>query len=171
MSQPTTTEDVSKTTTTANQEVVHDKVTAPIEDKPNPCDETKEEASEQPNVAETGGDATKLDKESPAKEEEHKSPLKEDKKQADAATTEEKPSEKQQQLSGEEVARKRPFSEITKERDEKEVKSDAADPSEKRPKIVAAEATDAKPEQADKSSEVVEEKKDWLSVVLFFIFC
>ena len=160
MSQPTTTEDVSKTTT-ANQEVVHEKATAPIEDKPNPCDETKEEASEQPNVAETGGDAAKLDKESPAKAEEHKSPLKEDKKLADAATTEEKPSEQQQQLSGEEVARKRPFSEITKERDEKEVKTDAADPSEKRPKIVAAETTDAKPsEQADKCDEVVEEKKD-----------
>ena len=161
MSQPTTTEDVSKTTTVNQaEEVVHEKATAPIEDKPNPCDETKEEASEQPNIVETGEDATKLDKESPAKAEEHKSPLKEDKKQADAATTEEKPSEQQQQLSGEEIARKRPFSEITKERDEKEVKSVRQDPSEKRPKIVAAEATDAKPEQVDKSDEVVQEKKD-----------
>ena len=163
MSQPTTTEDVSKTTAVQAEEVVHEKATAPIveEEKSNPCDETKEEASEQPNVAETGGDAAKLDKESPAKDEELKSPLKEDKKQADGTTTKEKPSEQQQQLSGEEVARKRPFSEITKERDEKEVKPDAADSSEKRPKIVATDTTDPKStEQVDKGAEVVDEKKD-----------
>lgn len=61
MSQPTTTEDVHNTDV-----VVHEKPAPLQEEKPNPCDETNVEASEQPNAAEEVTDVpAKLDKDVP----------------------------------------------------------------------------------------------------------
>jgi len=98
---------VPTTNTTAkdNKKAVQEKLIIATEEKPNACDETNVEVSEQPNApAETTESPTKLDNKVAAAEE-HKSPQKEDTAPVDV---------EQKQLSGEEVARKRPFSEITK---------------------------------------------------------